>query len=326
MRVAIVGAGAIGCWIGTRIARGVHDVSAVARGATAAALREHGFRLQTADGMVTAPVRVAENAHDLGVQDLVVVAVKGPSMAEAAASVAALLGPETTVLTAMNGVPWWFFDGIGGPYAGTALESVDPGGRIAATIPPQHIVGCVVHAACSTPEPGLVRHNFGNGLIFGESGGGASKRTAALHRLLTDAGFDATLSGRIQTDIWYKLWGNMTMNPVSALTGATMDRILADPLLEAFALSVMREASTIGAMIGCAIAQSGADRNAITRKLGAVRTSMLQDVEAGRMLEIDALLAAPREIGLRVGVPTPNIDALLGLVRLFARVRGLYPA
>jgi 2-dehydropantoate 2-reductase len=188
----------------------------------------------------------------------------------------------------------------------------------------QHVIGCVVHATCSTPEPGLVRHGFGRRLILGEPRGGTSARLESLVGLLCDAGFEAEASARIQQDIWYKLWGNMTMNPVSALTGATCDRILDDPLVRRFCLDVMAEANTIGERIGCPIEQSGEDRNAITRKLGAFKTSMLQDVEAGRPIELDALVTVVHEIGRKVGIATPNIDALLGLVRLQAQVKGLY--
>ena len=188
----------------------------------------------------------------------------------------------------------------------------------------RHVIGCVVHATCSVVEPGLGRHGFGRGLIIGEPGGGTSARVSALAERLDAAGFETTVSPRIQADVWYKLWGNMTMNPMSALTGATCDRLLDDPLLDRFTLAIMAEAAAIGEKIGCPIRQSGEERNAVTRKLGAFKTSMLQDVEAGKPLEIDALLTAVSEIGGRVGVATPSTDALLGLTRVFAAGRGLY--
>jgi 2-dehydropantoate 2-reductase len=324
VKVCVVGAGAVGTFIGVHLARTGCEMSALARGATAAALRGHGFRFQQDGATLTASVRVAESARDLGAQDLVVVAVKAPALAAAAESIAALLGPQTTVLPAMNGVPWWFFHGLGGPHEGAAVRAVDPDGRIAAAVPVRHVVGCVVHATCSVVEPGLVRHGFGRGLIIGEPGGGASARVTALADRLSAAGFETTVSKRIQADVWYKLWGNMTMNPMSALTGATCDRLLDDPLLDRFTLAIMAEAAAIGAKIGCPIAQSGEERNAVTRKLGAFKTSMLQDVQAGKPLEIDALLTAVSEIGERVGVATPSTDALLGLTRVFAAGRGLY--
>lgn len=322
MKIAILGAGAIGGFLGAKLALAGNDVSAVARGATAEALKRHGFRLAMNGETVSAPVRVADPAA-LGPQDLVIVAVKAPALAAAASSVAPLLGPETIVLPAMNGVPWWFFSGLGGPYDGLTLASADPEGAIAAAIPTRQVIGCVVHATCSVPEPGLVKHGFGRRLIIGEPEGGASARLQNLAALLTQAGFETETSPRIQADIWYKLWGNMTMNPISALTGATCDLILDDPLLNAYCLAIMAEAAAIGAKIGCPIAQSGADRNAVTRKLGAFKTSMLQDVEAGRPLEIDALLGTAHEIGMAVGLPTPHIDSLLGLIRLAARQKGL---
>jgi 2-dehydropantoate 2-reductase len=320
-KVCVVGAGAIGTFIGARLSLEGCRVTALARGATAASLRAHGFRLLQAGVLVTAPVRVVEDTAGLGEQDLVVLAVKGPSLTQVAEKVPPVLGPATVVLTAMNGVPWWFFQDAAGPGSGLRLTSIDPEGRIAAAIPGRHIVGCVVHATCSVTEPGLVRHGFGNGLIIGEPSGASSARVEALAARLTAAGFETTVSARIQADIWYKLWGNMTMNPISALTGATCDRILDDPLLNRYTLAIMAEAAAIGAKIGCPISQSGEDRNAVTRKLGAFKTSMLQDVEAGRPLEIDALLTAVTEIGERVGVPTPNTDALLGLVRVFSEAR-----
>jgi 2-dehydropantoate 2-reductase len=325
MKVTIFGAGAIGGFLGTRLAQSGCEVAAVARGATAAALRTHGWRLQIGNSAVAVPARVAEKPNELGPQDLVVVAVKGPALASIAAAISPLLNRNTIVMTAMNGVPWWFFQEFGGEYAGTRLASIDSDGSIAAAIPARHVVGCVVHASCASPEPGLTRHHVGNRLIIGEPRGGDSPRLRALEETLGRAGFDVEVSACIQRDVWYKLWGNMTMNPVSALTGATVDRVLDDPLVNGFCLEVMREAAAIGARIGCPIEQSGQDRNAVTRKLGAFKTSMLQDVEAGKPVEIDVLLSAVREIGQKVGEPTPQLDVLLGLSRLQARMRGLYP-
>ncbi len=325
MNICIYGAGAIGGFVGTRLAVAGGDVAAIARGATAQALRTHGWRLETGGVLITAPARVAESPTQLGVQDLVVVAVKGPALTSIAASIAPLIGPETIVVTAMNGVPWWFFQGFGGSYEGMQLESIDPEGRIASAIPATQIVGCVVHAACTTPSPGLTRNVAGKRLIFGEPHGGHSQRLTALGELFRNADFDVELSDCIQRDIWYKLWGNMTMNPVTALTGATADKVLDDALVNGFCRAVMSEAQVIGGRIGCAIAESAEERHVVTRKLGAFKTSMLQDVEAGRPVEIDVLLAAPREIGAALGEPTPYMDALLGLARLQAQTLGLYP-
>jgi 2-dehydropantoate 2-reductase len=327
MKVCIVGAGAIGGlfagWLGSRIPAGELTLSALARGETLAALRAGGLRLDSGGERVNVALNASADAAELGVQDLVIVAVKGPALAAVAPAVRQLLGPDSGVLVAMNGVPWWFFDGLGGPCDGLRLESVDPGGRIHETIPLRHVIGCVVHASSAVEAPGVVRHVMGNGLIIGEPQGGVSPRVGQLAPLLERAGFALTCSGRIQRDIWFKLWGNMTMNPVSALTGATADQVLDDPLVRGFCQAVMLEAKEIGARIGCEIDQTPAQRHDVTRRLGTFKTSMLQDLEAGRPLEIDALVGAVREIGQHLGLATPNTDALLGLVRLMARVRGL---
>lgn len=327
MKVTIIGAGAIGGLIGTRLAAtGEAQVSALARGATLAALRERGWRVRQGEALIAAPVAAAhpvEAAGKLGVQDLVVIAVKGPALSQVAASVTPLLGPQTIVLPAMNGVPWWFCKGVA-PFGDAPLASVDPDGAIGAAIAQANVLGCVVHASATTPEPGLVDHRMGRGLIVGEPAGGMSERVQRLAALLERAGFEAKASENVRLDIWYKLWGNLTMNPVSAITGATIDRLLDDPLVREFCSAAMREAAAIGARIGCAIDQSPEDRHAVTAKLGAFKTSMLQDAEAHRPIELDALVSVVREIGQRVQVPTPNIDALLGLTRLFGRVHGLY--
>jgi 2-dehydropantoate 2-reductase len=325
VKVCIFGAGAIGGFIGARLAAaGGCEVSAVARGATLAALRARGWRLQQAGRELGAPAHASDDPRELGAQDVVVVAVKATAMDAVADSVAPLLAPGTIVVPAMNGVPWWFAQALP-VLGGRALASVDPGGRIAASIGIGQVVGCVVHASCSTPEPGVVAHRMGNGLIVGEPRGGGSERVEGLAALLRGARFEVTVSDDVRGDVWYKLWGNMTMNPVTAMTGASADRVLDDALVRDFCSRVMAEAAEVGVRIGCAIAQSAEDRHAVTRRLGAFRTSMLQDVEAGRALELDALLGAVREIAARVDVATPNLDALFGMSRLFARVRGLYP-
>ncbi|MCY7317468.1 MAG: 2-dehydropantoate 2-reductase [Ramlibacter sp.] len=323
-KVGIYGAGAIGGWIGARLARAGCEVSVVARGATLDALQLHGLRLQENDCLLSVPVRASASPAQLGVQDLVVIAVKAPALAEVAAAIGPLLGPRTVVLTAMNGVPWWFFEGFGSQYAGTRLQAVDPDGAIARAIPAQHVVGCVVHASCSQNGPGFVRQHFGNRLIVGEPSGEKTSRVQELVALLEHAGFETVLSEQIQKDAWYKLWGNMTVNPVSALTGATTDLILDDALVRGFISSVMLEAREIGGRIGIPIEQQPQDRHQVTRKLGAFKTSMLQDVEAGKPVELDALVTVVRELGQLTQVPTPFTDALLGLARLQARVRGLY--
>jgi len=328
MKIAVVGLGAVGGLIAARLASAGQDVSALARGDTLAAVRAHGLRLVMGGRESNVRLHASDDAGELGPQDLVIVALKGPALAAAGAAIQPLRGAHTIVMPAMNGVPWWFLQTL--PVAAAParrhLASVDPDGRIGAALPLEQVLGCVVHLACASPEPGLVRHGFGDRLIVGEPAGGASARTDRVCAALAQAGFTAEPSADIRQDIWYKLWGNMTMNPVSALTGAPTDRILDDPLIHAFILRTMEEAAHIGARIGCPIAQSGEARMALTRELGSFKTSMLQDAIAGRALELDALVSAVREIGTRLQVATPNIDALLGLTRLMARERGLYPA
>ena len=326
MKVCVVGAGAIGGFLGTRLAlAGGVAVSALARGATLVALRDHGWRLEQDGARLQAPVALASHdARELGPQDLVVITLKAQALPAIAPSLAPLLGADTPVLPAMNGVPWWF--GAGLPeLSARPLESVDPAGVIGAALPVERVIGCVVYASATTTAPGVTRHGRGHGLIIGEPGGGETARLTRVRSLLSRAGFEVTSSPRIRYDLWYKLWGNMTMNPVSALTGATVDRVLDDELVRGFCAAAMREAAAVGARVGCDVRESVADRFALTRELGVFKTSMLQDVEALRPLELDALVGAVREIGQRVGVATPCIDALFGLARLFGRVHRLYP-
>ena len=318
-KIAIVGAGAIGGWMGVHLARAGAQVSVLARGDTLQALQKNGLQLHQGGELHTVPVSASNDAMALGVQDLVVISVKAPALASVAQQVGPLIGPDTVVLTAMNGVPWWFLQGFGGPVQGRSLNAVDPDGTIARAIPARHIIGGVVHASCSVDAPGMIRHHFGDGLIVGEPSGEASLRVQALHALLRQAGFNATQSPQIQKDIWYKLWGNMTVNPVSAITGATTDQILDDALVRGFISSVMLEAKAIGECIGIPIDQSPEDRHAVTRKLGAFKTSMLQDVQARKPIELDALVGAVRELGQMTGINTPFTDALMGLTRVFVK-------
>ena len=324
MKVCIYGAGAIGGWIGHGLARAGANVSVVARGATLVALQQHGLRLKHREQITAQAVTCGASPAELGVQDVIVLAVKAPSLPEVARQIAPLVGPETIVLTAMNGVPWWFLQGFGGALAGTRLHSVDPDGELALAMPAHHIVGCVVHASCSLDAPGLVHHHFGNKLILGEPSGVQTDRVQGLAAWLEEAGFEVSVSGQIQKEIWFKLWGNMTVNPISAITGATTDLIMGDDLLRAFISSVMMEAKEIGARIGIVIHQQAEDRHAVTLKLGAFKTSMLQDVEAGKAIELDALVSSVKELGLLTKVATPYTDALLGLARVHGKVRGLY--
>ena len=324
MKICVYGAGAVGGLIAGRLAQAGHAVSVVARGAHLTAIRAQGLRIVSEENEVTADLRAESDPALLGPQDCVIVAVKGQSLPEVAAAIGPLLGPDTSIVTAMNGVPWWFFDRLKFGDGRLRLETLDPGGKLSAAMPTDRIVGCVVHLAASTPEPGVIRHNMGQRLILGEPGGRNGARTHAIVEALQGAGFEAVESAFIEKDFWVKLLGNVSFNPVSALTLATANRLIADEHVKAYMVAIMRECLAIGRAVGVDADIDPEARMDMARKLGAFKTSMLQDVEAGRRLEIDGLLTAVSEIGRRVSVPTPGTDTLLGLVRVFAAGRGLY--
>jgi len=324
MKIGIVGAGAIGGITGISLARRAHTVSVLARGQTLAAIRARGWMLERNGECLKADIAGSDDPEKLGVQDILLIAVKGPALSDAARAARPMIGPQTIIIPAMNGVPWWFLLSGRGSLRPTPLNSVDPDGTIAGAIPQESVLGCVVHLSARSGAPGVIVHQAGNRLILGETNGTQTARLEMTADLFEDAGFEVVQSENIHRDIWYKLWGNMTMNPISAIAGATSDRIIDDELVHGFVLRVMAEAAKIGKRIGCEIRESGEERIGISRRMGAFKTSMLQDAEAGRPLEIDQLLAAPREIAQLVGVPTPNLDALLGLARLYARSHGLY--
>jgi 2-dehydropantoate 2-reductase len=315
MRVAVVGVGAIGGWLAARLAQSGVQVSLLARGATLQALRRDGLRLQEAGRDWQGHLPASDQPAELGPHDLVVIAVKGQQLPAAAAQAAALLARDGKVLSAMNGVPWWFF-------ADRALQSVDPAGAVRALLPADRVLGSVVHASCQAPAPAQIRHVMGQGWLIGDAAQPGSAAERDVVALLCSAGFEAKADAAIRASVWYKLWGNATTNPISALTGATTDRILDDPLVCAMTDAAMHELAAIGARVGCPVPHGPAERHAITRRLGAFKTSMLQDQEAGRALELDALLGAPREIAASVGVATPMLDALHGLLRLMKACRG----
>ena len=320
MKVCIYGAGAVGGVIAAWLARSGHDVSVVARGANLAAIREKGLRVRDARSggmLVTRPTADSEPAR-LGPQDYVIVAVKAQSLPEVAATIAPLLGPQTPVVTAMNGVPWWFFDRLKFSGGSQRLESLDPEGALSRAMPTARLIGCVIHLAASTPEPGLVSHNMNNRLILGEPGGANGPRTAALGAALRAAGFDCVESGFIEKDFWVKLLGNVSFNPVSALTLATADRLIADPLVKSYMAGIMREVLEIGRAVGVDAAIDPEARIDMARALGAFKTSMLQDLEAGKALEIDGLLTGTLEVARKAGVPAPLTESLCGLIRLRA--------
>jgi 2-dehydropantoate 2-reductase len=324
MRICIYGAGAVGGLIAAWLERAGHDVCVVARGATLEAIRREGLRVRTlASGemLVTRPAADDDSAR-LGVQDCVIVAVKGQSLPEVAASIAPLLGPSTTIVTAMNGVPWWFFDRL--PYGAGKLhlESLDPGGALSRAMPTDRIVGCVVHLAASTPEPGLVSHNHGTRLIVGEPGGSDDGRMRRMAEALEGAGFEALRSAFIEKDFWVKLLGNVSFNPVSALTQSSADRLIEDRYVKDYMVAIMREVLAIGRAVGVDADIDPEARIDMARSLGKFKTSMLQDLEAGKTLEVDGLLAGTLEIARIAGVPAPFTESLMGLIRQRAQSTG----
>jgi 2-dehydropantoate 2-reductase len=324
MKICIYGAGAVGGVIAGWLARAGHGVSLVARGAQLEAIRASGLRIKSgASGevSVTRP-RAESDPAKLGAQDYVIVTVKGQSLPEVAARIGPLLGAQTSIVTAMNGVPWWFFDRL--PFGGgkLRLETLDPGGAVAHAMPTERIVGCVVHFAASTPEPGLISHNMGARLILGEPGGRSTERTQRIADALKGAGFEAVVSPFIEKEFWVKLLGNVSFNPVSALTLATADRMIADQQVKDYMVAIMRECLAIGRAVGVDADIDPEARMDMARKLGMFKTSMLQDLEAGKALEIDGLLSGTLEIARHAGMRAPFTECLLGLIRLRAQSTG----
>jgi 2-dehydropantoate 2-reductase len=331
MKICIYGAGAVGGLIAGRLAQADHDVSVVARGAHLTSILAKGLRVLSDGKEFQVRIKATNDPSRLEPQDCVIVAVKGQSLPEVAANIGPLLGPDTSVVTAMNGVPWWFFDRL--PFASERpergggklrLESLDPGGRISAAMPTSRIVGCVVHLAASMPEPGLIRHNMGRRLILGEPGGKNTARTLEIVAALKGAGFQAEASGFIEKEFWVKLLGNISFNPVSALTLATADRLIADAYVKAYMVSIMRECLAIGRAVGVDADIDPEARIDMARHLGVFKTSMQQDMEAGKKLEIDGLLTGTLEIARKAGVAAPFTESLAGLARLRAESSGQY--
>jgi 2-dehydropantoate 2-reductase len=322
-KFCIYGAGAIGGLIGAKLALVGAAVSTVARGPTLQALQASGFRLFSHARTHAASVKAVAEPTALGPQDYVIIAVKAPALREIALRIRPLIGPETVVVTAMNGIPWWFFTHHEGPLSGRSLPAVDPDGAIAGNIPVGQTIGCVVYVAAAIERPGVIRHNYGNRLLIGETDGRLTLRLKRLGDWLRRAGFDCLETADIRREIWLKLWGNVSTNPISMLTEATLDRIVGDPLVETLVRRMMEEAAAIGAAIGVHPTLTVDEMIAKARSFGPVKTSMLQDLERGTPVEIDALLTVTHDIGAMVGVATPFIDSVLGLARLRAAERGL---
>jgi 2-dehydropantoate 2-reductase len=325
MKFCVYGAGAIGGYLAVELALSGHDVCVVARGAHLHAIQEHGLKL-----IIQGRERVARVAADadprvFGPQDFVICALKAHQAYECAPAFAPLLGATTAVLTAMNGIPWWYFYKAGGRLEGHHLESVDPGGRQWDSIQPHRVIGCVVDPACEVIAPGVIAHHEFNRFTIGEPDGNRSSRVLALSQALIEAGFDAPVRDNIRWNIWLKLWGNVCFNPISALTGATLDRMIDEPALRALCKTMMLETKAVNEALGVQIPIDMMNRRlAAAGSVVGHKMSMLQDLERGRSLEIDALVTAVQELGRLTGVHTPIVDAVLALVQERGRSAGLY--
>lgn len=325
MKIAIYGAGAIGGYLGCELARAGIDVTMIARNRTLAAIRDNGIALHIEGGERIGRPAATDDPAEAGPQDAVIVAVKANAAPAIAPNLAPMLGPETAVVTATNGVPWWYFHEHGGALAGTRLETVDPGGIQWQAIGPERAIGCVVYPAAEAIAPGVIRHISLNRFSLGEPDGSRSDRVRRLSDSLKAAGFSAPVRPKIRDEIWLKLWGNLSFNPVSVLTGATLEQMAHDPLVRPVIASLMAEAQFVGEALGVTFGLGLDKRIEGAGKVGAHRTSMLQDLDAGRKMEIDALVCAVQELARLVEVDTPAIDAVAGLVKMRAQVDGLYP-
>jgi 2-dehydropantoate 2-reductase len=327
MKICIYGAGAIGGYLAVGLA-GVEDVelSVVARGAHLAAMRQTGLTLEIGAERRCVSVRATDSPDELGPQDYVIVGLKAHQAWEAAALMCPLLGEHTHVVTCQNGVPWWYFHNFPHPYTGLRLATVDPEDRQWRLIGPERAIGCVVFPATEIASPGVIRHSYGDKFALGEPDGAISPRCVVLSEILQAGGFKAPVLDDIRSELWLKLWGNLCFNPISALTRATLDVVATDPDTRATAAAMMREAEAIATRLGARFRVTLSRRIDGAAKVGPHRTSMLQDLEASRVMEIDALVSAVQELGCIVGVATPCIDVVLGLVRQLGRSQGLYPA
>ena len=320
MKIAVVGAGAIGGYLGAKLSIAGEDVTFIARNQNLAAIQAHGFRLVLEDGTEQhAPqARAVQNMADAGPQDVVLITVKAHQVADLLPGLSALIGPDTMVVSMINGIPWWYFHQLPGPWQGQGLNSVDPGGRLAAGIDSQLLIGSVVYPAAELVAPGVVRVIEGNRFTLGEPDGSRSERIERLSQTMMRAGFKAPVSKDIRSEIWLKLWGNLSFNPISALTHATLEDICTFEPSRELAANMMREAQAVAEKLGVVFKVSLDKRIAGAQAVGAHKTSMLQDVEHGRALELDALVGSVVELGRLTGTPTPTIEAIYAASQLLA--------
>ena len=324
MKICIYGAGAIGGYLGVQFAQAGIDVSLVARGAHLAAMKANGLKLITADGERVVHPRCTDNPAELGVQDFIIITLKAHSITGVLEQMKPLLGPQTRIVTAVNGVPYWYFYKHGGALEGSKLESVDPGGKQWDELGPERAIGCIVYPATEIEAPGVIRHVYGDKFPIGEPSGEITDDVKRLSAAFEQAGLKAPPLDRIRDEIWLKLWGNVCFNPISALTHATLDVICTDPATRALSKAMMLEAQAIAEHFGVKFRVDVERRIEGARKVGAHKTSMLQDLERGRPMEIDPLVTVVQEMGRLTSIPTPAIDGVLALVVQRAKIAGLY--
>ncbi|TLY72650.1 MAG: 2-dehydropantoate 2-reductase [Gammaproteobacteria bacterium] len=325
MKVAIIGCGAIGGYVGAKLALAGERVTFIVRGANLEAVRSRGVRLILADGTehLASDVMATQDYVAAGAQELVILAVKAHQLEAVARDVPHLCGPDTVVVTMQNGIPYWYFHQHGGEWAGSVVRSVDPSGVIARMIPPERVLGCVVYPAAELIAPGVVQHIEGDRFPVGELDGTSSERVRRVSRCFARAGFKAPVLEDIRAEIWLKLWGNLTFNPISALTRSTLADICQFPATRELAAAMMTEAQTIAHKLGIVFRVSLEKRIAGAERVGQHKTSMLQDVEAGRLPELEALVGSVVELGRLTGTPTPHIEAVYGLTQLLTRTTAL---
>jgi len=326
MKVTVFGAGAIGGFMGAKLALAGHDVTLIARGPHLAAMRERGLELRSEGKTSVVRPRCTDDAREAGPQDYVILSVKAHALPGIADAVQPLLGPRTALVPAVNGVPWWYFYKHGGPHEGTRLQSVDPGGVLWEKLPPSRALGCIVYPATEVVEPGVIEHTYGNRFDLGEPDGSKSERAQAFSRAMIEAGFRCPVRPRIRDNLWVKLWGNLSFNMVCALTMSDLSSVTGDPGTRAVARQMMVEAQAVAEKLGVKFPLDVDARIAGAADVGEHKPSTLVDLERGRPMEIDPILGAVVEMGRLTSVPTPSCDVVLALVRQRARAAGLYPS
>ena len=321
MRIVIAGAGAIGGYIGAKLAQAGADVVLFARGPHLRAMQERGLRVVSADGDFVVRPQVSDNLAAIGRADVVFLGVKAHSLTGMAPSLRSLFGPDTVVVSTQNGIPWWYFQGHGGELDGLRLERVDPGGVIGDAIEPRRVIGSLAYFATDISEPGVIHHTEGNRISFGEPNGEKSERIRRLTAALSAGGFRCPITTRIRHEIWVKLLGNASLNPISVITGGTLEQLTRHPEVSRLVRAVMVEAEAVAGRLGIELPITIEQRMAGAEKVGAHKTSMLQDYEAGRPMELEAVVGAVVELGERLGVPMPSTSAVYACVKFMGEAR-----